>query len=108
LTETQFQAEVEGWLDERRLFWHHCPDSRRCAGPRGFPDLLVAGPRGLLVAELKVDGGELSPDQRRWARVLTSTVDCRTCLEYEQPAVTYRVWQPADEENIKAELSRLA
>lgn len=52
------------------LLVHWCPDSRRCVGRRGFPDLVIAGPRGLLFREVKMEDGDTSPDQDLWAWTL--------------------------------------
>jgi hypothetical protein len=56
------------------LFWHHCGDSRHCAGVEGMPDLFVAGPGGELWAEVKEHPGQkLRPGQSGWRyRLLAS------------------------------------
>lgn len=43
---------------------YHTFDSRRSQG--GFPDLLLVKPGRLVVAELKRDGGEPTPEQALW------------------------------------------
>lgn len=82
VTEKQFMAtvielaKVLGW----RVF--HPYDSRR--SEPGYPDLtLVRGDR-LLLAELKRDGGKLTPAQTEWLRALAQV---RT--------VEARLWTPA-------------
>lgn len=66
VSEAELTSDVIGLADSLGLLWHHCPDSRRCKGNPGFPDLLVAGPRGLVLAELKSEHGETSADQDLW------------------------------------------
>lgn len=66
MTEAEFQQAAERECDRLGLLWHHCTDSRRCRGPRGFPDLVVLGPRGWLTFELKGADGETSPEQDGW------------------------------------------
>ncbi len=46
------------------LMVYHTFDSRR--SERGFPDVVVVGPRGVIFRELKSSRGRLSPDQVRW------------------------------------------
>ena len=53
MTEEEFQKQAEAECDRLGLLWHHCAQPRRCRGPIGFPDLVIAGPGGLLLAELK-------------------------------------------------------
>jgi hypothetical protein len=79
-------AEILGWS------WAHFRPAETARGWRtpvsgplgkGFPDLvLVKGPR-LIFAELKRDGGKLTPDQERVAIALGGA------------ATTY-VWHPVD------------
>lgn len=68
MTEEQFQRQAEMECDRLGLLWHHCAQPHRsCRGPRGFPDLIVLGPRGWLPAEFKSADGDTSADQDRWA-----------------------------------------
>lgn len=51
---------------------------------KGYPDLTIAGPGGVLFRELKSARGVLSPEQKRWRdRLAASGAD-------------FAVWQPAD------------
>ncbi len=51
------------------LLTFHAFDSRR--SERGFPDLCVCGPSGVLFRELKAERGRLTADQRTWLDRLT-------------------------------------
>jgi hypothetical protein len=89
VTERQLQADVEGQLmqlEDRGVVWHHCPDPRRCHGPRGLPDLVIAGPGGLVLAELKSADGELSAEQQAW----------QWALQRGRGVTSHRLWRPAD------------
>lgn len=66
MTEEEFQRQAEAECSRLGLHWHHCTDPRRCRGPRGFPDLLAIGRRGLVLAELKSPSGETSAEQDAW------------------------------------------
>ena len=82
MTEAQLQAailEACAWL---KLLAYHTHDSRRSA--RGFPDLVIVGPRGVIFRELKSDSGETSPEQDLWGWML-----CRS-------GASWQVWRPAD------------
>lgn len=100
MSEIELQRDVQVAADLRGLLWHHCPRNVPCQGNRGFPDLIVAGPRGLLVAELKSATGETSPDQDLWGWTIA------------KPAVPprYRLWNPRhwEEAVIHRELDAIA
>lgn len=78
-----------------RLVWHHCGAAFRCAGPAGMPDLVIAGPGGLILAELKSEYGELSAGQQAWQWALGDR---------------HRLWRPADwySGRVQAEIVSLA
>jgi hypothetical protein len=77
------------------LLLYHATDSRRDAP--GFPDLVIAGPRGVLFRELKSAAGRLRPDQTTWRYTLMAA------------GADYAVWRPADlaDGRVAAELDRL-
>lgn len=104
MTETGLQREVQALCDEYGLLWHHCRDSRACYGPRGLPDLIAAGPRGLILAELKSADGDRSADQDLWAWTLTRAA------EGGSVRLDYQLWRPADLASglIAAELRRIS
>lgn len=81
--EAAFQAEVIAQAHELGLLVHHSTDPTRDIGP-GFPDLFIAGPRGFILAELKVPGGRMRPDQTTWAWRLRAA------------GAPYAVWMPGD------------
>ena len=84
MTEAELVTEVMALADSFGLLYHHCGDSRHCSGPKGLPDLIIAGPGGVLFAELKSDTGVTSADQDMWAWV------------FHQVGRTVRLWRPAD------------
>ena len=68
---------------------HWCPDSRKCVGQRGFPDLVIAGPRGHIFREVKMPAGETTPDQDMWGWTLEK--GSRVLVPR-----TWETWRPAD------------
>jgi hypothetical protein len=80
--EAELLAAVTGRCEDLGLLWHHSPDSRR--DRPGFPDLVIAGTRGVLFTELKSDDGRRSLAQIKWAGRLAHA------------GLTYRLWRPAD------------
>jgi len=97
MTEAQLQARMLARCRRMGLLVFHARDSRRSAGP-GYPDLTIAGPGGVLWAELKSAGGTTSPEQDLWGWTL------------RQSGQQWRLWRPADwaDETILAELAKLA
>jgi hypothetical protein len=97
MDETRLRAEVCTLADSLSLLWHYCRDSRVCTGPDGLTDLVIAGRRGHLFAELKA-GGTLSEGQRAWRDALLAS------------GAPWRLWQPADwiTGRIRAELESIA
>ena len=84
MTEAELLERVLAEADRRGIYVLHIPDSRRVMGVAGFPDLLLAGPCGILFRELKSLHGPVSPAQRRWLAALRAS---------GQDA---RVWRPGD------------
>jgi len=89
-TEQQLLAAVIAQLAAQhdRLMWHHCTAPFRCSGPGGLPDLIIAGPGGLILAELKSAAGELSAGQDAWRWALN--------MGYDANWAPFRLWRPAD------------
>jgi VRR-NUC domain-containing protein len=50
------------------LKWYHPWSSKNSVS--GWPDLVIAGPDTILFAELKTQGGRVSPAQREWITAL--------------------------------------
>ena len=82
MSETELMEEIRGQCSELGLLAYHDHDSRRSWGP-GFPDLVVAGPRGVIFRECKDMRNSLSPDQRKWRNVL------------EAGGANWELWRPA-------------
>ena len=99
MTENELQLEVQALCAELGLLWHHCKDSRKCAGHPGFPDLVILGPGGLHIVELKSDHGDTSAEQDQWIWLL-----------HQSSFTEGQVWRPADLKSgrIRGTLERLA
>lgn len=82
--EEDLLRSVSRMAEERHLKWNHDDDSRKSRGHKGFPDLVIAGPRGTVFAELKTNGRSLTPDQRHWGSVLGKS------------GQRWYVWRPRD------------
>jgi hypothetical protein len=98
LTEAELTGEILSLAGELGVLAHHCPDSRRCHGPKGFPDLVLAGTRGTVFAELKNDYSDTTADQEWWRWHLVKS------------GQHWRLWRPADLANgtIRSTLERIA
>lgn len=92
MLEDELQAQVMQICSLRGLLVHHCRAARlqsgRWATPiqgaAGFPDLVIAGRRGVLYRELKTATGRVSPGQANWHnRLLVAGADIG-------------VWRPVD------------
>lgn len=81
VTEAELERAVRDLLKLHRLWGYHPYDSRR--SEPGFPDWVIIGSR-VLWRELKTDGGELRPDQRRVRNLLLAAGE------------DWAVWRPAD------------
>jgi hypothetical protein len=92
--EKDFQKKVTDLCDYLHLKWHHETDSRR--SKKGFPDLLIAGPGGVLFVELKSAKGKTTAEQEEWLDKL------------DQAGATVYVWRPADFEDAALILKQLA
>lgn len=83
MTEEQLLQLVIGRCEELQIRVFHSSDSRRDVG-RGFPDLVIAGNRGLIFRELKTESGQLESAQKIWKWRLHA---CRA---------SWALWRPAD------------
>lgn len=71
MSEAQLLSEVLALCAQHHVLAFHSTDARRDTG-LGFPDLVIAGRRGVLFAELKTAHGSLSPHQTVWKYSLIS------------------------------------
>jgi hypothetical protein len=94
VSEAEFQKKITQLCDFLRLTWHHETDSRR--SKKGFPDLVIAGPNGVIFAELKTDTGRVTPEQNRWIEAL------------RLGGAIAQVWRPRNWEAIEAILFDIA
>ncbi len=83
MTHREFQVRVQQMCTARKLLWHASHQAIACHG-KGLPDMIIAGPRGVIFAELKTPGAKLSPEQARWKHALLSS------------GAWHVVWTPAD------------
>lgn len=92
ITEKAFESQVK---DLAKLFgWKYSHTWRSIHSPAGFPDCIMTREGRLVIAELKREGGQPTPEQYFWL-VELSKVDC---------AEIY-LWYPSDFDKI-AELLR--
>lgn len=90
MTEKQLDTEIRELAGRLRLRYFRFDDKRRIG--RGWPDLVLIGPRGVLFRELKTRGqytpvardDDLSADQRAVGRDLAAA------------GMDWAVWRPAD------------
>lgn len=78
------------------LLMHWCPDSRRCEGDPGFPDVTAVGPGGVMFAELKLADADTTAEQDRWALMLLERSSQCAGYDCSGRGVFYRLWRPAD------------
>ena len=69
---------------------YYVPDSRRCQGDAGYPDLTLARGGTVLHVELKRDGRSPTKAQRKWMAALGSSA---------------AVWRPGDWDAIRETLA---
>lgn len=72
----------------------HCYDSRKTTGP-GFPDVVLAGKRELVFAELKTEYSTLTTSQTDWKYRIMSSGN------------VYEVWRPKDVDHAEAIIREL-
>jgi hypothetical protein len=98
MSEAELTARILCLAAELGVLAHHCPTTVRCVGARGLPDLILAGPAGVLLAELKTAAGDTSAYQDEWLWTLTAA------------GARAVVWRPADwaSGKIRRELQALA
>lgn len=82
MSEADLQRAVLALARWHGLLSYHTHDSRR--SQPGFPDLVLAGPSGVLWRELKTAKGRLSIPQQAWQVAL------------EVGGQDFGIWRPAD------------
>jgi hypothetical protein len=87
-TEAQFRRGVIKVVRALRLLFFETPDARLC--PPGWPDLLIVGPGGLLLVELKTTTGYVRAAQLLWRRAFAPLVAMSGGL------IRYEIRRPAD------------
>ena len=97
LTHRQLIDQIAALAQARRLQWHYCPDSRRCLGSAGFPDLLIGGPRGIILAEIKTADDDTSAEQDLWAFTLAEA--SRNLYALWPGTRLFQIWREADLEH---------
>lgn len=80
MSEKQLDMAIRRLCHDLRLLVFHAWDARKSGA--GFPDLVIAGPRGLLFAELKTMTGRLRPEQETWRDLLL------------QGGAAWHLWRP--------------
>lgn len=98
MTERELQRAVVALIKQYGLRYYAVSDSRKVASCRGYPDLTIAGPGGVLFRELKVSKSKMRPEQDDWIDLLT--------LAGESAGY----WWPADLDSgkIESELAQIA
>jgi hypothetical protein len=71
--ESEQLHQVAEWAQRYGVLWHHCGNTRLCVGDPGLPDVVMAGPGGLLFGECKSNAMSVTPDQRTWQWMLRAT-----------------------------------
>jgi hypothetical protein len=96
ITEAQLQDWTYKLCKTLRIRFYHTKDSRGSA--KGFPDLVLLGPSGLLFRELKTSKGRITAEQQEW-------LDDLTAIGHDAA-----VWRPIDwvTGRIQAELKTIA
>lgn len=94
LSEAQFQGRITDLCDWTGLKWHHETDSRK--SKKGWPDLVIAGPKQVIFVELKKENGKVTKEQQEWLDAL------------EKAGARVFVWRPSDFNEARRILRELA
>jgi len=62
----------------------------------GLPDLVLAGERGFILAELKTDTGRVSAAQTEWLKACNPHVECYVWRPRDLPEITARLGRNID------------
>ncbi len=89
LTHAELIGQFTQLAWNRGLYVHWCGDGRRCEGP-GLPDLIIAGPHGLIFREVKSAAApKVRPDQKSWIRLLNMP-------QFTNTIIRAAVWEQSD------------
>jgi hypothetical protein len=95
MKEEQLQNLIVEACNLLHLRTYHTYDSRR-SNP-GWPDMVIVGPRGMIIRELKTEKGKVSHDQEQWLCDLAAV------------GLDVGVWRPSDwPDTVMAELQQVA
>jgi hypothetical protein len=74
MTEAEAVTRILDRCAELGLLAHHDPDARKSKGSPGFPDLVIAGVKGLMFIEMKLDSfSKVSSMQTTWRHTLKAS-----------------------------------
>jgi hypothetical protein len=79
-------ARILGYADGAGVLSHVCRQPRHCGGFPGLPDVILAGERGVLWAEVKTGSGTTTAEQDLWGWTLNRGAGNGL----------WAVWRPAD------------
>jgi len=82
MTERELDKHIARLCKDLALLRYHTFDSRQSTS--GYPDLTIAGPGGVIFAELKSGTGKLRPEQIEWRDALL------------EAGARWYLWRPAD------------
>lgn len=86
MTEPELRREVMILAKIMGLLVHYCGNSRSCIeSDAGLPDLIIAGSKGLIIAELKSATGMTTAAQDNWLWHLKQP---------QSPVLSVYVWRP--------------
>jgi hypothetical protein len=96
MTQVKAIAYTYGWMTH-----HSQPSMTRTGrylttGSAGFPDLVLAGERGFILAELKTDTGRVSAAQTEWLKACNPHVECYVWRPRDLPEITARLGRNID------------
>lgn len=94
MSEAELQGMAIQLAETLHLEYHHETDSRRSR--KGFPDVVFAGPNGVIFVEFKNAKRAVTPEQITWLHMLQMSGQ-----------VAY-VARPADWPRVEADLLRIA
>ncbi len=94
ITERDFQQQV---IDLAKICgWEHYHTWNSYRSDKGFPDLILVRSPRIVIAELKSEKREATPDQLKWLDMLK-----------ECPGVETYLWRPSDIERVAEILRRM-